>query len=537
MTALDRPAAGHQPRDALGGHALAAIPRILTLQDRNPASPTFGCFDRNYWQYRMIDFPSGMAQEFVWPLALAWSLPLPRNPWHQAPAVRDWIEAGIRFAARSAHPDGSCDDYYPWERATGAAAFSLLACVEAADIIGLDDAETRGFLARRAGWLASHRESGRLANHEALVVLGLLRLSETTGEPRWRQAAGPRLQRLLSWQSPEGWFAEYEGCDPGYLTLTVSLLARIAKMAPGAGLDAALDRAARFAAQFSHPDGTYGGEYGSRNTLNFFPHGFELTGRANPDLLAVNDRFLQALHEGRAPCHDDDHILGHHAWNVLLAWRDWVPQRPAPTPHPEGRHWFPQAGLLIDRRGGTELYAAPGKGCVFKLFRDGRLVWSDTQVSLRLAERTAVAHMMGGSTVEIEDDAVKASGEMCWAKAALMTPARMVALRLLMMTLGRLSPNLVRRLLQRLLIVGRRPAPFTFTRRLCWRDGGWVVEDAIRGGPWSAVTAAGIGGHQTSIHVVMSRVWAAEQMQPWVDLTPEAARLDDGAVLRLERRL
>ena len=33
----------------------------------NPHSPTYGCFDRNYWHYRIIDFPSGMAQEFVLP--------------------------------------------------------------------------------------------------------------------------------------------------------------------------------------------------------------------------------------------------------------------------------------------------------------------------------------------------------------------------------------------------------------------------------------------------------------------------------------
>ena len=46
-------------------------PKILTLQDRNAHSPTYGCFDRNFWHYKIIDFPSGMAAEFVWPLALA----------------------------------------------------------------------------------------------------------------------------------------------------------------------------------------------------------------------------------------------------------------------------------------------------------------------------------------------------------------------------------------------------------------------------------------------------------------------------------
>ena len=123
-------------RDLLAREALALIPKILTLQDRNPHSATFGCFDRNYWHYKIIDFPSGMAAEFVWPLALVYALDLPGNEFHQQPALRQWIEAGIRYAARSAHPDGSCDDYFPFEKAAGAAAFSLLACLESYQLLG-----------------------------------------------------------------------------------------------------------------------------------------------------------------------------------------------------------------------------------------------------------------------------------------------------------------------------------------------------------------------------------------------------------------
>ena len=96
------------PRDLLARAALHQIPKILTLQDRNPHSPTYGCFDRAYWHYKIIDFPSGMAQELVWPLALAYALELPDNPFHGRPAVREWVAAGVRFAARSAHPDRRC---------------------------------------------------------------------------------------------------------------------------------------------------------------------------------------------------------------------------------------------------------------------------------------------------------------------------------------------------------------------------------------------------------------------------------------------
>ncbi len=529
-------------RDPWARQALADVAKMLTLQDRSPHSPTYGCFDRNHWHYKIIDFPSGMAQEFVWPLALAAATDLPGNPYRDSAAVRDWVEAGLDFARRSSHADGSCDDYFPYERATGAAAFSLLAGLESYRLMGFERPDLIAFFERRAAWLAGHRESGRLSNHEALVVACLVRLSDLAGTDRWAGAVGERLDRLLSWQSGEGWFHEYEGCDPGYLTLTISLLAMIDGWRPGLGLADPLARAVRFAAALMHPDGTCGGEYASRNTHNYFPHGFELAGRRMPEALALNDRHLRALEAGLGPCYADDHILGHHAWNYLLAWRDHAPERPAPTPEPEGRRWFPEAGLLVERRGGTALFAALNKGGSFKLFRDGALVASDTQISLRVARRgrlrTAVAHLVERGPVGLEAEAVTVSGAFGWAKHSQMTVSRLVLLRAVMTTGGRFFPDLVRRLLQALLIAGKRPAPFRFHRRFLWEGETLVVEDRVEAdGGWAPVRAAGLGGHQTSIHVVMSRVFTPAQLQPWRDLTAAVRALEDGQPLRLDRRL
>jgi hypothetical protein len=140
-------------RDLFAQEAIAQIPKILTLCDRNPHSPTYGCFDRNFWQYKIIDFPSGMSQEFVLPLALAYHTDIAVNLFYQQPIIRDWVEAGILYAAHSAHADGSCDDYFPFERAGGAAAFSLLACLDNYTLLGLDNDVALTFFAKRAiGW-------------------------------------------------------------------------------------------------------------------------------------------------------------------------------------------------------------------------------------------------------------------------------------------------------------------------------------------------------------------------------------------------
>lgn len=520
--------------------ALAQIPKILTLQDRNAHSATYGCFDRNYWHYKIIDFPSGMAQEFVWPLALAYATPAPDNPYFHQPALRQWVEAGILHAARSAHPDGSCDDYFPFEKAAGAAAFTLLACLESARLLDLESPEIRAFFQRRADWLARHHESGRLSNHAALTVLCLELASRRLRNSQWDALKEQRLTTLLSWQNPEGWFQEYEGADPGYHTLTIGLLSQLYELTGKPELRTALENAIAFAAEFIHPDGSFGGEYTSRNTYNFFPHGFEIAGKWSPQALEINDRFLAGMNAGLAPCYADDHIIGHHTWSYLLAYRAWVDERPNLRRRPPCRVVLPNAGLLIDRRDGAELYLALNKGGVFKLFRDGKLVASDTQISLQVKgskPRTAVAHLVGKYVTSQDEKTITLSGPMGWAKNKSMTPFNLMLLRFIMFCGGRFCPDLVRKILQKLLITGKNDAPFHFRRTLRWEGNRLHVSDEVTAQNWAAIHAAGLGASQTSIYVVMSRTYQPGQLQPWLDLTPELKHLAPGAPLRLEREL
>ncbi|HYR59145.1 MAG TPA: hypothetical protein VEO95_10965 [Chthoniobacteraceae bacterium] len=527
-------------RELFAREALAQIPKILTLQDRNAHSPTYGCFDRNFWHYKIIDFPSGMAAEFVWPLALVYSLPIAGNSYFHQPAIKQWAEAGMIYAARSAHADGSCDDYFPFEKAAGAAAFSLLACIESYTLLKLKNQELLDFFARRADWLARHHESGRLTNHQALIVLCLEKVARLFESNRWDKLKAKRLKRVLDWQDDEGWFQEYEGCDPGYHTLTIGLLAQLHALAPGDALKTALEKAIRFAAHFVHPDGSFGGEYTSRNTYNFFPHGFEIAGTWLPEARAINDRFLAGLANGLGSCYADDHIVGHHTWSYLLAYHHWNAERPPAPEFPEGRVHFQNAGIVIDRRGPAVLYLALNKGGVFKLFVNGRLAHSDTQLSVQVEEgrtRTAVAHLVGKYRVEIGDDQITISGKLGWAKTKQMTTFNLVVLRALMFTVGRFFPNLIRKLLQRILITGKKSAPLQFKRTLGWQHDQLAVADELTAASWEKVRAVGIGAAQTSIYVVMSRTWQAGQLQPWLDLTPQVRGLKQGEPLRVERTL
>ena len=74
------------------------------------------------------------------------------------------------------------------------------------------------------------------------------------------------LDRILKHQSAEGWFKEYEGADPGYQSLCTYYLADVHRMRPNFDLADPLRESVRFLWHFAHPDGSFGGIYGSRNT-------------------------------------------------------------------------------------------------------------------------------------------------------------------------------------------------------------------------------------------------------------------------------
>jgi len=116
------------PRDIYAKRALAQIPRLLTLQDRNSFSPTYGCFHRDYWNYKTSDFPDAVRQCGIQALALVYKYDFPGNIYKGQTKIADWAIAGLDFWGRIQHKDGSFDEFYPYERGwVGPSAFTTYA--------------------------------------------------------------------------------------------------------------------------------------------------------------------------------------------------------------------------------------------------------------------------------------------------------------------------------------------------------------------------------------------------------------------------
>src|SRR5215831_13512844 len=136
--------------------ARAEIARVLSWQDRESFSRTYGCFDRLYWCWKFTDFPGARFQEGVFTLAHLYTTCLAENPLYQEPRVLPWIQAGLGFWQRLQRRDGSFDEAYPFEHSLAATAFTGFYIGEAflrvKDAL-TDHGSTMDTLARAGAWL------------------------------------------------------------------------------------------------------------------------------------------------------------------------------------------------------------------------------------------------------------------------------------------------------------------------------------------------------------------------------------------------
>jgi hypothetical protein len=531
------PQTASSTRDLLARKALALIPSILAREDRNPHSPTYGCFDRDYWHHRSIDFPGGSAAESVLPLALAWALPLPGNPFHRRPELVNCVEAGIRYSARSAHPDGSCDESSPYERSTSAASASLLACVEAYRLIGLNDIELLQFFTRRADWLSRHRPRKQDATDLALTSLALQKAGRLLDTDRWSDALAEHIRRLLSMQDKEGWFTGNRSVDASKLTLILGLLAQLHQEAPSAELRAALTSGIDFAAQLVQPDGSFPVESCSPLPTEFHPHGFEIAGHWHPEALSINDQVIEGLSREANHCSADFPVQIRRCWSFILAWQHWVHVRPPRPPRPAGRQYFKRAGLLIDRRDGCELHISLKQGGIFTLWRNGKPVAADSNFSVQIQKRskcfTAIASHCGHHDVQLDGHSIVVRGKLRLTDQTRLSTGGLVIRRMFMCSLGRFLP--------RVSTGSRRNSagsstPLRFSRTLSWENGKLHVTDELYAKKgWVNVRAVAIACSSLDDSRNDAGSSSLAPLQQWLNFSEQVSGLAPDAPLRIER--
>ncbi|WP_193370352.1 hypothetical protein [Pelagibius marinus] len=474
----------------------AALPRVLALFDTNPASRTRGIGDRYRWAWKGLDFTNGTYQGAAHGLAALLAAGLLPD-WLPRESVLARIDDIFAGTARLVKKDGSLDEILPNESSycvTALVAFDLLRTLALLrDVVG--EEKRKGYLdvvSPMVRHIAESREShGIISNHLSVAAAALGRWQMETA-----QDVSAPLRALLSFilehRSPEGWFKEYEGADPGYQSLTLDYLADLDRVMPELGLGPKLAATMEFLSWCCHPDGSYGGLYGSRNTRFLYPAGIEELAHEVPAAAAIAG-FMRQSHSDRAvvglAAMDDPNLIP--MFNSFCRAAAAAAERPLPQAEPlpfeqDGSDLkrFDDAGLVFERSDGCYTVVNWRKGGVVQ-----RYSGSSSQVDAGVCARDREGHwytgQLAGEETKIEwpsRDTLCIEGPLTKYHVSLPSPLDFIVLRILCLTAMRFrwSRDAIKRILVHLLITRRRSAKAVFRRIIRFRpafsiEDKWVV--------------------------------------------------------------
>ena len=489
------------PYDAL---IRASLPRVLSQLSRDPDAPTYGCFDRNHWHYKVRDFASIVLQGSALTLGILARDEHGLVPPEQRAALAEWARAACEYWASQQHRDGTFDEYYPNERAVIPTSFSTFAVSRIYTAGGLEAEKPSPAVMQalvRAAWALSKRSERFALNQEAASLPAMLAVAKLSGDDRLRRAAEAKVERFLALQKKEGWFDERGGIDVGYLSTTLDYLCEAHRLLLREDVLDAARRTADVLQYFCHPDGTCGGQYGSRNTEYLIPSGFEYLAAthapsaASPPSAAAVSAWL---HERVVGAHGtrgadsfyaafDDRYLCHNMLHAAVRAREYYIERtrhgrterplvPVPSAGAHDKH-FVEAGLWVAGDWHAQTVVALKKGgVVHGVTADGRYLGDYGYRCLDAGGRLLVSSWQSERwRVERIENGYRTTGPLCRAEFTRITPLRHIALRVLA---GVLGPRLIP-LLQKRLILHDAPSAATLTRTVT-RDGDRLrVEDRL----------------------------------------------------------
>lgn len=482
-------------------HVLDQIPQILANQDRDPLSPSYGSFDRKYWGWKYKDFSDATLQCALSPLIQVWNLDVPDNPYYHHPALFEWIAAGVDFLFKIQHADGGFDQCYPNESAPGNA-YELfepvLFFLEAAQgrILGNKAASLRDKLRKACELTLSRDEDhGNIANHFALYSYASFKMGRLLGDERFEKKGLRLLEKALSLQSPEGWFLEYDGADPGYETRTLYYLSKIAVEFGRDDLFEPISKSLKdFLVFCLHPDGSMGGEYGARNTVLCYPAGFEILSARFPEAASIAKGVRHGLETKAVLSLDalDPDNLMRLAANYLEADR-FSKQSPSADASPPCQQenlerFLPQAGLFFKSTPFYYLVLNAYKGGTFRLYdkKSEKLLLSDTSYGASTKDGSILSTnlLVPEASVSVGERKVEIKTSFHKVLQQNMTPFRMIGLRLACLTflkIGFLS-RLFSRYVAGVLFKERKRFPFMLQRSFALEEGSIRITDVIDNG-------------------------------------------------------
>lgn len=468
---------------------IANMPRILTQIDRDPDSKTYGSCDRNYWHLKIRDFSSAILQQTSLTLALLYTTEFDGNIYYQNRNIRDWSVAALRYMSKIQLRDGSFNEYYPNEHGFPPTAFNLYAGCRTYIELGLDDSSVRKTLEKAAGWLCSHSES-RAYNQEWASIAGLYLYYKISGDENISAEVEKKVSDILLVQSEDGWFPEQGGADIGYSSVALDMLSEYYWYSKDERVLKPMLKLAEFLSYFVHPDGTIGGEYGSRNTIYFMPNGLQTVIASGNDASGIVAAMLNKIY-GHGTLTDfmnavDERYLSHYVMHSYLRAEQ---KRQTQSVHSSKNSKLPceyahvkvfgKAGLVTLSDGEVYTVISLGKGGLIKVYKDDKEIYWDCGYRIPIKQGTTAATNWIDPEYAVSIDSHKktfsVSGRFNKVKQKVQTPVYHLALRVLAFFFG----AYVNKLVKKLTIFSNKHTDATFSRKIQMDDARIIIEDVI----------------------------------------------------------
>jgi len=504
------------------------IPRILTLLDRNEKSSTYGCFYRVFWHDKITDIPSAHPQIGLLSLAILYKHKFPGNIYFKNGKIKEWSIAGINFCSKIQNSDGSFDEHYPNEHSYGATSWTLSAILDSylllENEISQNDKEIILELASKASkWLIRNHDPGPLTNHIAISAMVLHNMYKITRKRFFLKKSLEKIKEVLKIQSPEGWFLEYGGADLGYLTTSISFLARYYSETKNKKVFNALKKAILFSSYFVYPDCSYSRNIGSRNTSHFHPLGFEIMSKKIPITNNITKNILRGIENGNilTPKVMDDKHFFHLTNEFLLSYIHFSPKntikQKLPCESKPFRKYFKHSGFFVTKQPSYYTVVNLKKGGVIRIFdtKKKKLLLNDEGIHgiTKNNKRISTQWLDDNYNIDINKENVSLSGRLheLHLETETLSSLKMIISRMALLTLGRSNKIslLIKNLLIKRLITKTGHVPFKFKRELNFDTKQIQIKDIIEG---RGLKSINIGGQLFPRYVPASKYFLDDDL-------------------------
>ncbi|MBR1609207.1 MAG: hypothetical protein IJ678_06290, partial [Kiritimatiellae bacterium] len=456
-----------------------------------PNSPSFGCFDRNFWHYRMRDFSSIILQQGGY-TALRASEAVP--DFLPGCFARELAAGSAKFWNRRAVMHGAFEEYYPWEQGYPPVAFSTLAVAKLVAEGVVDKDAVRPGMKRAARQLLARFED-KATNQQVAGLAALAWIRKSYPESVPEAGFARQKAKTLAKQHEEGWFWEYDGPDAGYLSVTMDCLWDLWDATGDPDFRDSCNRALAFLDTAVGKPGCGLGMLNARNTDYVVPYGIaRYLNDGAPEQRRTAGRLIDALYSGAGEAAHffaavDDrywcHYIGHSVARAVAQFDKAAARSPAETLPPEsGRAaadvFLPGCGYAFRRLPDeTLLTVAANKGGCLRLSKHGKVLAADFGWVVKTREKQFVSHWWSTDwKTKRTAGGYEISGRLAPHREMESTPFKHFGLRVVSYLFGKSVIGL----LKKNLIFKKTESPYGFKRVVAvGEDGSVLVDDSISG--------------------------------------------------------